>query len=484
MGIKGLNAFLRKHCPSAFVELPNSFFKGKRIVIDSDNVLFRFMCRAHKEIVNKTDVVVMDPDRDQIVRRWIYHVKNFVTDLIKTGATPIFVFDGKYISEKSETQEKRRADKRKTIQNAEDMKLKILEIDELERTPAMVTELRKKMQNLGYLGTEDKEIIKGILSAIGIPVLIATGEGEQLCAMLCIEGKVDAVYSRDTDLVAFGCPLTINEPSGYVYNEQSHQVEESLKCTLFRPILSALDLEYQTFLDLCIMSGCDFNDNIPHLGVGKSYNILKGCRSIDHLPDKYHKRSTCVRHETCNRITEAYEDQTVCLNHVRCREIMSHPPSETICNDEIMLDIKTGLEDARDRLEIYGAEDWISDIVPLYRNIVRGPDVCIPKFPSLSRSTLRLNIGKFDNNNNFNNNNNTTSTPVLNIVTPTIPLQKSSPKQISSKKVNTLSKGQHAKLQQRFPHLANKQLPQVNLDHGNNNGYVQTTPVLLNILPQ
>ncbi len=267
MGIKGLNTFLKKECPEAFIDIPCSDFKGKRIAIDSDNVLHRFMSRAHKEIVNKTDVVIMEPDRDDIIKRWLFHVKTFIIELINLGATPIFVFDGVYISEKSKTQEKRRADKQKMITNAEEMKMKILQIDELERTPSMVTELRKKMQNLGFIGSDDKELIRSILSAIGIPVLRATGEGEQLCAMLCIEGKVDAVYSLDTDLIAFGCPLTIREPGGFMYNHKTKSTEECFKCTVFKPILSKLNLEYKSWLDLCIMSGCDFNDNMPHLGM-------------------------------------------------------------------------------------------------------------------------------------------------------------------------------------------------------------------------
>ena len=56
MGIKSLNAFLKKSCPECFVNIPYNYFRGKRIAIDSDNLLMRFKSRAHKEIVDKTDV--------------------------------------------------------------------------------------------------------------------------------------------------------------------------------------------------------------------------------------------------------------------------------------------------------------------------------------------------------------------------------------------------------------------------------------------
>lgn len=482
MGINGLNKFLLKQCPSAFINLPMSYFKGKRIAIDSDNILRRLMSRAHKEIVDKTNVSVMEPERDDIIKKWVYHTKNFVLDLIRYGITPIFVFDGKYIDEKSETQEKRRADKNKRIAEAEDMKTKIMEIDELERTPAMVTELRKKMHHLGFLNSDEKEIMIGILSAVGIPVLKAKGEGEQLCAMLCIEGKVDAVYSRDTDLVVFGCPLTISEPAGYIHNPKTDRVEESFKCTLFKPILSELGMTYETFRDLCIMAGCDFNNNIPHLGVGKSYNILKECGSIDNLPAKYHIRSKCIKHPTCKAITEKYEDQVECLNHVKCREILGHYPSQTITNnddDDLTenFNININLIDARDRLEAFGAEDWVIDLLPLYQNLPTPSETNILKYPSLSRSSVKLNIIDPKNKQVSNNQvvNNTTKPKLLilnnetkniksvnnetkNIETKNIETlnQKASPPKISMKRAQELSRGQHKNLFEKYPHLKDK----------------------------
>ncbi len=364
------------------------------------------MSRAHKEIVDKTDVAVVEPNRNSIISRWTFHVKNYVFDLLKAGITPIFIFDGKYINEKSQTQEKRRAEKNKRINEAEELKKKLLSVDPLERTPDMITSLRKKMHHLGYLHSDEKEVIIGILSAIGIPVLRATGEGEQLCAMLCVEGKVDMTQSRDTDLIAFGCPLNITEPGGYIHNPETNQMEESYKCTIFKPILSSLNMEYSTFLDLCIMSGCDFNSNIFKVGIVRSYNLLTTCKSIDNLPEKYDKQ---------------------CLNHIRCREIFSSFSSEEICQDEIILNIDTDLSESRDRLEMYNAEDWLSDISFLYKNLSIPSKNRIIRKPSLARSRVNLNIKK-----------------------DTTPRQKSSPKRITSKKISKLSSIQHKNLHKKF----------------------------------
>ena len=194
MGISNLNQYLKKECPEAFKDIPYSYFKGKRIAVDSDNILRKLMSRAHKEVVNVTNVCVEEPDRKLILERWFGHVKDEIVKFLKYGITLIFVFDGAYIDEKSDTQLKRRAEKEKRVKEASELKAKIMELDELERTPQMITELRKKMHHLGTIKPDEKKLISDILSQIGFPVLYATGEGEKLCVMLAIEGKVSAAY--------------------------------------------------------------------------------------------------------------------------------------------------------------------------------------------------------------------------------------------------------------------------------------------------
>src|SRR5579883_859929 len=111
MGIKTLNPFLKKLCPNAFRDIPYSYFKGKRVAVDADNVLRKLMSRAYKEIVNQTDVCVNEPNREKIFNKCLYHLKEEIIKFIRFGISLVFVFDGKYIDEKSDTQTKRRETK-------------------------------------------------------------------------------------------------------------------------------------------------------------------------------------------------------------------------------------------------------------------------------------------------------------------------------------------------------------------------------------
>ena len=408
MGIKSLNPFLKEKCPEAFRDLPYSYFKGKRIAVDSDNVLRKLMARSHKEIVNQTDVCVDEPDRKKINERWIYHLKEEVFKFLKYGATLIFIFDGEYIDEKSDTQLKRRAEKAKRVQEVEDMKAKISEIDELERTSEMVTELRKKMHHLGQIKPEEKEYVINLLRSVGFPVIFATQEGEKLCAMLCIEGKVDAVYSRDTDVVAMGSPLSFSEEAGWVYNPKTGRTELALKCVFFKPILSKLDLEYESFLDLCIMSGCDFNSNIPRLGVNTAYKLLKVHKCIENLPSKY-------------------DDKKDILNFVRCREIFSKQNTKDICRSEVILDIDvTKVKTNKDEIVKHEIGYWLEDIIPLMENLPKPSNFFVEKAPSLSSSLVKLKIIGGEEH----------------VVKNEIPQQKASPPRMTANIVSALSRKQ------------------------------------------
>lgn len=394
MGIKDLNPFLEERCPACIDAIAYSDLREKRIAIDADNVLMKLMTRAYKQVVNHTDVCVRDPDHNAVIRIWLGHLKNEILKFLNYGITPIFVFDGKYIDEKSATQLKRREDRKKTLDAAEKLKAEMRLLDPLEITPQMVKKLREKMQNLGTVLSEDKELVKRLLKSLGIPVLIATGEGEKLCAMLCIEGKVDAVLSTDTDVIAMGCPILLTGEEVYVTSTKTGNRERGMKCTKFKPILKALNLEYSSFLDLCIMGGCDFNRNIPRIGIITAYdkhiNIYK---SIDNLTLDSEKISI--------------------LNHIRCREIFKLEKSVDICqiipfpslnvNTDFTLylfsqnnanPMEGDTKELVEVLEGYGVEvkDWIDSFRDAYKFLPQPSEICIPKYPSLAASRMKINV--------------------------------------------------------------------------------------------
>jgi 5'-3' exonuclease len=117
---------------------------------------------------------------------------------------------------------------------------------------------------------------------------------------LAIEGKVEAVYSTDMDCLVYGTPYLITE------FDKENREKLYLNVISLQKTLENLDMTFSTFVDLCIMCGCDFNQNIPKIGPKRSYDLMKEYETIDRLPGNY--------------------DIQV-LEHVKCREIFSYESS-------------------------------------------------------------------------------------------------------------------------------------------------------------
>lgn len=351
MGINGLKDFLRKKSQSIFKKIPVSNFTGNRIAIDSDNILRKFMSTAHKEIVNSIDVSVDELPRDQIFVKLQKRLVDFTLNLINHGITPVYVFDGEHPEQKTKTKNKRREQKQKVLNDIQELREKIKNNGILSTTPFMVTELRKKLCQVSYITRDERTKCFDILSAMGIPCLQGIGDGERLCSMLCREGKVTAVFSTDSDLLAFGTSICLVDTPRSEYDPESKTYVESFEAVIFDGLLDNLSMSYETFIDLCIMAGCDYNDNIPGLGVGRAYNYLSKCKSIDKLSDT---------------IPSKYHEHIPQLNIDYCRAHFSYELSKNLCPHDIILNINTDLTNIRDRLSIFQLENIIPRLIQLY----------------------------------------------------------------------------------------------------------------------
>lgn len=291
MGINNINKFLKDKVPNAFFSLNIDKLRGKKIAIDGAHWAFTNMAIARKIVVNKTNLLTNDLDNNEIRKEWFSLCLNFLLLLLSHNITPIVIFDGQNPIEKTDT----KSERRETQINYKDkidnltLQLKATPTKEIEET------LKKSLRNYIHISSENFLLFKTTIASLGIPCIQAKGEGEQLCSSLCIDGLVAAVFSADTDNLVYGCPLLLtNFKGGNVCQ---------FECVRIDTILQELNISHKIFIDLCIMSGCDFNTNMHGYGVAKSFALLKKYVSIDLLPSNL---------------------DITCLNHIRCREIFSY----------------------------------------------------------------------------------------------------------------------------------------------------------------
>jgi len=368
---------LDREAKDAFFTMPITQLEGKRISIDAGMWMYANMASARKKVINRTDVAVQEPSILEIRREWFMAAIMFITGWLSYNITPVFVFDGRSLPEKADTKAKRK-DKRVASRAKIDALYAQQNMDILERPANIIEELRKELRNYNNITPEEFELFKMVIRGIGVPCLQAVADAEQLCSMLCIEGKVAAVFSKDADNLIYGCPLLVRGFSeNYSYDESGTRVSD-LDCIRMDRVLSGLKIPHSMFVDLCIMTGCDFNKNMPKIAAVKSYGLLQKHGSIDKLPRNY---------------------DTQCLKHLRCREIFRYQPSDNLIikHEQIegedsllgyqdiivstktesigMLDINKGaIATARDYLEMAGISGQIGKLINCYQNLIPSSD--------------------------------------------------------------------------------------------------------------
>ena len=371
MGIDSLNPLLREKCPEVFVRRPLTDFTGKRIAIDANNWSFRMMAIAHKRSVYNIDVVVEDLDRSTTINFWFQHVLDGLCKILTCGITPIMVFDGQCPDQKTQTRELRRKKKEDSLAKAQQLREQLCKTNVLDKNADTIEELRKIMSRCSYISHNEMDMLRNILMGIGIPCLMAKGEAEQLCSMLAIEGYVEAVMSADTDNLAYGCPIVIIDNAENVYDQDTKTRTSQVITVGIKDVLTGLGITFARFVDLCIMMGCDYNDNIPQIGGTRALKLINKFGSIDNIPRLLPTPNLIDADQCkCGLPKDRVYDVSV-LKHIFCREQFNRKSSSMICiNWGIKFDIENRLvETGRDILSSVGHAHYLLRLISLYSQI-------------------------------------------------------------------------------------------------------------------
>jgi len=98
--------------------------------------------------------------------------------------------------------------------------------------------------------------VKNLLDSCNMSYITANGEADELCAALAKTKKVYAVLSEDTDMFAFGVPVVLK-----YFSFVKHTVVKYDTPVL----LNTLNLTSNEFLDVCVLSGTDYNKKCDSL---------------------------------------------------------------------------------------------------------------------------------------------------------------------------------------------------------------------------
>ena len=259
MGIRHLNRFFKENASSAIRQIKLSELSGKKVAVDISIYMYKYA----------SDNVLIENIYLMLATFRYYNI------------IPVFIFDGKPPSEKSETLRKRREDKKYAENEYNNLKM-LLEnnanMDEVERQE-IISNMDVLKRQFIYISKVEIEMVKQLIIVYGATYYEAPGEADELCALLTIKGKVWGCLSEDMDLFVYGCPRVIRYLSLLKHTVVLYDTKE---------ILESLGITQKNLREICILSGTDYNTEVDlKNGSHTLYDNLKYFK-------KYHKDKTTL----------------------------------------------------------------------------------------------------------------------------------------------------------------------------------------------
>ena len=235
MGVKNLLKLIRENAPKSLREIDIAELRGCKVAVDASILLYQFANIGKSHNIQNRD------------GKQINHIQGIVhrtASMLAAGLLPVYVFDG-------------------------------IPPDSKIRRPQ--SSVSKSGDTLSRMAQE----AQFVLSQIGIPYIIASGEAEAQCAYMTL-GEFDAVITEDTDAIVFGAKSVI-----FGYNATGSRKTFVVNSSA---LLSELKLSRESFIDLCILLGTDYSGTLPGIGYKRALSLIRQYGDIPtilrHLSEK------------------------------------------------------------------------------------------------------------------------------------------------------------------------------------------------------
>ncbi|XP_017977573.1 PREDICTED: flap endonuclease 1 isoform X5 [Theobroma cacao] len=308
MGIKGLTKLLADNAPKAMKEQKFESFFGRKIAIDASMSIYQFLI-----VVGRSGTEMLTNEAGEVTS----HLQGMFTRtirLLEAGIKPVYVFDGQPPDLKKQELAKRyskRADATEDLQQAMEAGNK----EDIEKFSKRTVKVTK----------QHNEDCKRLLRLMGVPVIEASSEAEAQCAALCKSGKfqVYAVASEDMDSLTFGAPRFLRhlmDPSSRKVPVMEFEVAK---------VLEELNLTMDQFIDLCILSGCDYCDSIRGIGGQTALKLIRQHGSIEHILQNINKERYSIPDDwPYQEARQLFQEPLVCTDDEQLEMKWNAPDDE------------------------------------------------------------------------------------------------------------------------------------------------------------
>ena len=200
---------------------------------------------------------------------------------------PIYVFDGAVAPAKQEEISRRREQRAGTRSAMVSAKA---EYESMQRCGVMT---RSQMRELSiarqkYMKLRRRvssiptrlhyEQLRAFLRRENVPFVDADGDAEKVCASLVASHEADAVVTDDYDALAYMATLADGRGKMLIGINRPTIIEYDVGL-----MLQIMELTEEEFVDMCILSGCDFCGKIRGIACNRAYQLVKEHSSIENI---------------------------------------------------------------------------------------------------------------------------------------------------------------------------------------------------------
>lgn len=266
MGIHGLIKLIDTEVGKyAIKEYPISKFANMTIAVDASLMVYQTVVA-----IRATGQDLKNANGE--ITSHLYGIFYKILKFLDNKITPIFVFDGKAPDIKNDTIKRRSERKTKA-------KELIKNIDDEESEQYI-----KYFKQIFTPTAREYKSLQTMLDLLGIPYIIAPGEADPVCAWLTIRKNPDTgkkyakgVCSDDSDMLTLGAKYLFKDMLKFIGKTKNITVVNLDKT------LVGLNLTYEQFIDLSVLMGCDYCENIKDIGAIRSLKLINSHKNLENV---------------------------------------------------------------------------------------------------------------------------------------------------------------------------------------------------------
>ncbi|XP_055608769.1 exonuclease 1 [Uranotaenia lowii] len=250
MGITGLIPFLEKASSKCHLR----DLRGQCVAIDS-------YCWLHKGAFSCADKLVRGEPTDLHIQYCLKYVNVLLSHDIK----PILVFDGRHLPAKAMTEAKRR-------ESRDSSRKRAAELLREGRTEEARSFLRRCVDITHEMALQ---LIQECRKR-NVDCVVAPYEADAQLAYLNKKGIAQTVITEDSDLMLFGCSQVLFklDLTGTGLLIRSDKLHLAMGC-------KEQKYTFDKFRYMCILSGCDYLDSLPGIGLAKARKFVLTTEETD-----------------------------------------------------------------------------------------------------------------------------------------------------------------------------------------------------------